>query len=143
LCYPDRRRSGFGPPGIHGAVRHPQSRQGLAELGVSRRDTFCFLPEPPGLVLAAETAIQESQIVPGRDILGITGQGFPEACLRLLPTALYIIRETEIIGHGGMGPAPGDPVLVKLAGGLEFSQLFIILGQEIDDLKIVRILLMG
>ena len=87
LGYPCRRKSGFGLLGIHGAVRHPQSRQGLAELSVSRGGPFGFLPEPPGLVLAAETAIQEPQIITGRDIAGITGQGFPEARLRFLPTA--------------------------------------------------------
>ena len=34
-------------------------------------------------------------------------------------------------------------LLVNLAGGLEFPQLFIVLGQEIGDLEIVRILLVG
>ena len=42
-----------------------------------------------------------------------------------------------------MGAVPGERLLVKLAGGLELSQLFIVLGQEIGDLEIVRILLMG
>jgi len=59
-----------------------------------RRNPFGFLPEPAGLVLAAETAIEEPQVVAGRDIAGITGQGLTKARLRLLPAALQVIRET-------------------------------------------------
>ena len=75
LGCPGHRGNGFRPPGIHGAVRHPQSRQGLAQFGVRGRNPFCLFPEPAGLVLAAETAIQQPQVVAGRDILGVTLQG--------------------------------------------------------------------
>ena len=93
LGYPGRRGSGFGPPGIHGARRHPQNCQGLAHFGVRGRHPFGFLPEPAGLVLAAKTAIEEPQVVADRDIAGITVQGLAKARLRLLPAALLVIRE--------------------------------------------------
>ena len=62
--------------------------------GVSGRNPFCFLPEPAGLILAAETAIQEPQVVAGRDIAGITGQGSAKAGLSFLPAAFLVIRKT-------------------------------------------------
>ena len=75
-------------------VRHPQSRQGLSLFGVGGRNPFCLLPELAGFILAAETAIQEPQVVASRDIVGITGQGLAKAGLSFLPALFLIIRKT-------------------------------------------------
>ena len=66
----------------------PRAAKAWLISGVSGRSPFGFLPEPAGLVLAAETAIQEPQVVAGRDVAGITGQGLGENRSQLLASGL-------------------------------------------------------
>jgi hypothetical protein len=101
---------------------------------------FRLLPQPLSFRQLAFAAPDQAQIVAGCGIAGVPGQDLQETGLGLVQFALEIVRETKIVAQGPIAALTRQGLLIQLLSPLKISQVLVILGQGVQDFKIIRIL---